>query len=264
MTNSPKVTKNQEISTTTENKTVIKKPRYRSPNYPIYGLEEAITLAEKVYKEYEMQPIPIDMAGKLWGFKEKSGHILQVVATLNSYGLTVTHDSLDKRKIQISAQGEHIIRKAPNYTELIKKSALEPKIFKTIWEKSKGIIPKPDLLDRDLEWGEDFNFKIKNQRTRQTIIKNYSDTIKFAKLLLGGKIDVSESGGDDMPFDNSLEGKQKLDSLGAKSLPQDFFVLESKLIGSLKIRYPMTEQKVKVIQDFINAESTESGIEPKK
>jgi hypothetical protein len=239
---------------------LIKRERRRSPNYPIYNLEKTLQYAEKLRKANLPPPIPILSLHTVWEFEQKSGHILQVVAALVSYGLAETEGNKEQRKIRISELGAKIIRNVPDKMELLQKAALRPAIFKAIWDKYQGL-PTEDELEHELEFGSNLVFKIENQRARRVIVKNFSETVKFAKLDSSDRIDASNLGGESMHTYNitDTQDSETLRPTEPANLLQEFFILNSK-VGSLRISYPMTKEKVEIIEKFVRAEKAESNL----
>jgi len=161
-----------------------KKQRTRSPAYPYCNLETAITRAREFHKEERNNPANISIAGKHWGYKENSSGAFQTAAALISFGLMTDEGTGDKRKLKLTPAALRILLDAdPNSTErarLIREAALSPKIHQELWKRWGKDLPSVHSLKNTLifDWKPPFN-----ENSVDGFIKEYKDTIKFAKLL---------------------------------------------------------------------------------
>ena len=174
-----------------------KKQRTRSPAYPYVNLETAITKAREFHKEERGNAANISVAGKHWGYKENSSGAFQTAAALISFGLMTDEGTGDKRKLKLTPAAIRILLDAdPNSTErdrLIKEAALAPKIHQELWKRWGKDLPSVHSLKNTLlfEWKPPFN-----ENAVDGFIKEYRDTITFAKLLDSDKVasEVKDSG----------------------------------------------------------------------
>ncbi len=176
-----------------------KKLRTRSPAYPYCNLETAITRAREFHKEERGNPANISIAGKHWGYKENSSGAFQTAAALISYGLMTDEGTGDKRKLKLTPAALRILLDAdPNSTErarLIREAALAPKIHQELWKRWGKDLPSVHSLKNTLifDWKPPFN-----ENSVDGFIKEYKDTIAFAKLLESDKVPLeAKSNGDD-------------------------------------------------------------------
>ncbi|MBI4459216.1 MAG: hypothetical protein HY648_04050 [Acidobacteria bacterium] len=158
-----------------------KKARMRSPAYPGINLETAIKRAHKFYEHEKRSAAPVSVALKHWGLKEKSSAGMVAIAALKSFRLINDSGSGDKRKIQLTEVGLRIIldqRQDSQERDLaIKNAALAPKIHSAIWKKWGASLPSDDNLRHALI----FDWKF-NENSVDDFIREYKDTIRFAKL----------------------------------------------------------------------------------
>src|SRR5258708_39233732 len=76
--------------------------KFRSPNYPFIGLEDAIAKAEIVKEEGGLHEVPFRAAMDAW--KYKSGSTSQTIAALKAFGLVTVTGEGDARKIKLTAR----------------------------------------------------------------------------------------------------------------------------------------------------------------
>lgn len=155
--------------------------RTRSPAYPGYSLEVAIKRARELYAQDKMNPVPLAIAVKRWGFKEKSSGGLITTAALKSFGLLKDSGTGKDRKIQLTDEARRILLDARQDSQerdkLIKEAALKPKIHNALWKKWGTDLPSDETLSHALIF--DWSF---NENSVRDFIKEYKDTIRFAKL----------------------------------------------------------------------------------
>lgn len=249
----------------TDLKEPIKDKRKRSPNYPVLDLEHAIKRAEELYRHDRNHQVPIDLLHERWGGMSKlGGYLLQIVAALKAYGLIEVDGQKENRKIRISQVAVRIIEDAPDKEALIKKAAIEPIVYKEIWNKYQSVgLPKEDVLDRVLRWGEEnIDIQVVSQKARNLLIKNFTETIKFAKLDVIGKVkppkvDENEiaSTQDDLVLTeiDKDQMNQTNDTLKPPVLSEEFATIQIPNIGILKIVYPITKKKLNIIKNILGA-----------
>ena len=155
--------------------------RTRSPAYPGINLETAIKRARELYSQDKMNAVPVSIAVKRWGFKEKSSGGLITVAAMKSFGLLRDTGSGKDRKVALTDEARRIIldtrMESPDRDELIRQIALNPKIHTRMWHKWGDDLPADDTLRHALIF--DFEF---NENSVFDFIREYKDTIRFAKV----------------------------------------------------------------------------------
>lgn len=198
--------------------------RDRSPNYPFISLKKAIERIEMLYKLHYRTLVPDEVACNAMGYSIKSSTARKLVPALSYYGL-INIEGKKEKKISLSDLGFTII-KSPDPSEkelLIKRAALNPKIFKKIYEDHSERLPADRLLEYELE---------KTYKFSPKAIPNFMDVFKetftFAKIYESGIIEEEDekkeeepdniSNKDDEPMQTETNKDQK--PLINKALPK--------------------------------------------
>jgi hypothetical protein len=173
------------------------KKRLRSPAYPYINLEAAINRAQAFYDREVRNSAPIAVAAADWGYEAKSSAATQTAAALMSFGLMTDEGTGDKRKLKLTQNALKIlIDKRSDSTEraeLIKQAALTPKIHQQIWAKWGDSVSDGNLKHALIfEWQPPFN-----ENTVDGFIKQYRDTIAFAKLTASDKVTLEDGENED-------------------------------------------------------------------
>jgi hypothetical protein len=172
-----------------------KKKRTRSPAYPFVNLEVALKRAREFYDKEQRNAASLNVAVKHWNYVEKSSGGLQTAATLISFGLLKDEGTGAKRKLQLTQLALRILLdQRPESAEkaaLLKQLALTPKIHKQLWDKWGNATPSEAEMKHTLlvDWEPPFN-----EKSVDGFIKEYKDTIAFAKLTESDRVsaDISE------------------------------------------------------------------------
>lgn len=173
--------------------------RTRSPAYPFVNLETAIARAQEFFDKEQRNAANINVAMKHWGYKEDSSNGAQTIAALVSFGLFQDEGIGEKRKVRLTQDALRILLdERPNSKEraaLIRQVALAPKIHQQLWEKWGNDLPSDAQLRHTLllEWPVPFN-----ENAVDTFIREYKDTIAFAKLTESDTVkpEVADKGGE--------------------------------------------------------------------
>lgn len=165
-----------------ETKTAQKKTKKRSPAYPAINLETAINRANEFYAEETDSSANINVALGHWGYGLKSSPGFRVLSALKQYGLLVDEEGTGKdRSVKLTQLAKEIILDerpdSKERLESIRKAALSPAIFKTLWEKFGNKNVSDENLAYSLKVKEDFNPKVVNE-----LIQLWRETFVFAKL----------------------------------------------------------------------------------
>jgi hypothetical protein len=171
-----------------------KKQRTRSPAYPFVNLETALRRAKEFYDEQQHHAAPVKVAAKLWGYEEKSSGGLQTTAALVSFGLLSDVGTGFHRRVKLTEVATKILLNPDSNSreQAIKQAALAPKIHRQLWDKWGPKPPDASLRYALLtEWEPRFN-----PNTVDAFIREYRDTIAFAKLSESDKVasEVKENG----------------------------------------------------------------------
>ncbi len=176
-----------------------KRKRTRSPAFPFITLETAIARAEEFLKKEDRNAAPMKAAVKHWGYEEKSSGGLQTAAALVAFGLLKDEGIGDKRRLQLTPEALRILLdKRPDSEErigLLKQLALRPRIHQEMWKRWQNKLPSQETLKLTLltDWKPPFN-----QNAVDGFIKEYKDTIAFAKLSESDRVtlEVQDNGGE--------------------------------------------------------------------
>jgi hypothetical protein len=171
-----------------------KRKHTRSPAYPFVNLETAIKRAREFYKEEIRNSANLKVAVKHWGYEAKSSGGIQTAAALIAFGLLSDEGSGERRKVQLTQNALRIIlderTESPERDQAIKLAALTPKIHQELWQKFGGRLPSDEQLKHMLvlDWEPPFN-----ENTVVGFIKEFRDTINFAKLSESDTVTLEEN-----------------------------------------------------------------------
>jgi hypothetical protein len=107
--------------------------RMRSPNYPAISLGEAIALVRRLYDAEKRSVVSPHVAAEALGYQGMSGPARSRLSALRKYGLV--DDERDG--IRVSNRALNLLlheADAPEYLEAAREAALEPEIFRDIFD----------------------------------------------------------------------------------------------------------------------------------
>jgi hypothetical protein len=158
----------------------------RSPAYPAINLPTAIARAKEFYNLEKDSWTNVSVAVGHWGYEDKSSRGHRIISSLKQYGLMEEQeDKTGKdRLVRLTQRAKEIVLDdrpdSQERLENIRKAALSPTIFKTLWEKYK------DASDSNLAYflkvKEDFNPKVVDD-----LIQVWRQNFTYARL---GAIDT--------------------------------------------------------------------------
>jgi len=185
-----------------ENKTAEddqKKSRNRSPNYPLFNLEDALNKARQLHEDYGVHSIAVNLAHKKWGYAEHGSVGNQCIAALKAYGLLSIDGKGKSRKVQLTDSVDRIIRDAPDRSSLLERSARAPTIHAEILEEYSGKgLPPDDVLKQYLVWERDGGRF--NEDVVDSFIERLRETLEFSGL------DIDQESGGGLEVDTSNNG----------------------------------------------------------
>lgn len=165
-----------------------KKTRNRSPNHPLFNLEDALNKAGQLHEGYGMHSIAVNLAHKKWGYAEHGSIGNQCIAALKSYGLLSVDGKGKSRKIQLTDSVDRIIRNAPDRSNLLERAAKSPTIHTEILEEYSGKgLPPDDVLKQYLVWERDGGRF--NEDVVDSFIERLRETLEFSGLGTGQESD---------------------------------------------------------------------------
>jgi hypothetical protein len=166
----------------------IKRQKQRSPEHPGISLQEAVERAQVFYGHEVFNYAPVNVAKKHWGYGELSSSGMRILAALLHYGLFEEEGGGKGRRVRLTALGKAILLdKREDSTErddALRKAALNPVIFATLWKKWGPALPS----DANMEFELVQNFKF-NPDSVRPFIKDFKATIAFAKLAQSGEVE---------------------------------------------------------------------------
>jgi hypothetical protein len=165
---------------TTPNESEAKKKRTRSPGYPTIDLREALEKAKTVWENDRRNETPISSLAVQWGYNAKSSSAVQLAAALKKFGLFVEVPNKNAF-VRLSDLAIRILTDEDptsiGRTQLIKRAALTPRVYNTIWTQYQGNLPSNTTLKSYLLADLKFNPDVVDD-----VIKSFRSTISFAKL----------------------------------------------------------------------------------
>jgi hypothetical protein len=199
------------------------KKRTRSPAYPFVDLETAIRRAKEFFDHEKRNAASRKVAVTHWGYEEKSSGGLQTIAALISFGLMKDEGTGAKRKLQLTQDAVRLLLDerpdSVEKAELIKQLALTPKIHRELWSRWGSALPSEQQVRYTLtaEWEPPFN-----ENTVDVFIKEYKDTIAFAKLMESDKLssEVQDSDGERGSYTPKVGDYVQWESGGVLQFPE--------------------------------------------
>jgi len=169
-----------------------KQKRTRSPGYPTTNLKDALAKARIIWDNDGRNECPLLSLAAQWEFGEKSSAGPQLAAALKKYGLFV--DVVDKNGyVKLTDTAIRIFSdddpNSEQKSDLIKRVALSPSIYRQLWDKYQGNLPSDHTLKTFLI--ADLKF---NPKSVPKIIADFRETITFAKLATSDKVEQVNTG----------------------------------------------------------------------
>lgn len=147
--------------------------KMRSPNYPAYGLSEAVARLRKFWDKEEATIVTADVAAKAIGYNGLSGPARTYLAAMKKFGLL----SDVKNGMLVSLIGLRILHpESPeDQQKAIQEAALKPELFRELagtHARASDDALKSHLINK-LRFSE---------IGAKTFISSFRDTMEFAKL----------------------------------------------------------------------------------
>lgn len=146
----------------------------RSPNYPAISLPEAIKRVELVYKQEQRHAADKEVIAKAIGYGSLNGGSTVVISALTKYGLLEPAGKGDQLKISGDAL-DILIHNTGEFERMkaVRKTAFMPSLFNELYETYRLDLPSDHSLRATLLK------KGFNQKTVDSVIRSYRDTIEF-------------------------------------------------------------------------------------
>lgn len=134
--------------------------RPRSPGYPAIDLKAALDRARLLYQAEGRNRAPVTAILGHWGYKQGSGAGMVALAALKKFGLLLDEGSGAGRKARLSEDALRILLderdNSSDRQALIRKAALKPAIYNTLWTKHQGELPSDPTLRHELIFDHSF------------------------------------------------------------------------------------------------------------
>lgn len=165
--------------------------RTRSPNYPAFGLREAVDRIGMLYKANQTHPAPRDVIAKGLGYNSLNGASATAISALNKYGLLEGRGE----DLRVSERAMHILfpQSKEEKINALHLAADEPKLFTELAERFPGGVQNDELLK---------NYLLRNGFAPSAVtqaIQAYRETSEFV---------AQETSGYDSPSQPKKEGTQ--------------------------------------------------------
>lgn len=183
----------------TEEGSLSKANKSRSPNYPLFDLKEAVAKAKAVYEQERLHDASLDVIVSHWGYSGLNGRSRRALAAMNAYGLLEYTGSGEGRTAKLTADAQIIVLEADGYQKAIRRAALAPRINSELYERYKDDgLPSDKNLRDQLIIKDGFKDDIVDK-----FIQEFKSTAAFAKLFSGGTmgsaVEAEGSDSDDSP-----------------------------------------------------------------
>ncbi len=173
----------------------ITKKSKRSVAYPGLTLQKAIDRAQVFWDAEGKNIAPISSAIEHWKYGPKSSGGKLAVAALTHFGLLEATGSKEDRRVKITERAMQIILSPDEKikAQAIKECAAMPRIYSDLLKKwNADNFPSNQTIKFYLIKEKDFN-----PNTVEAFIKDFTETIKFAKLSSSDTISLNIEGDDD-------------------------------------------------------------------
>ncbi len=178
----------------------------RSPAFPFIPLDKALVRCQELLDAENRNWVPLSSAINAWKYGEKSSGGRLTASALRYFGLIEDKGAKSDRKLRVSNLGWEILKtfdeNDPGRLNLIKTAALTPKIHGSLWGEYEDHLPSETTLLTHLVRDKGFN-----ESGANALIKEYKDTINFAKLTKSDKLSGNAEENDYTGSDNGQSGE---------------------------------------------------------
>lgn len=173
-----------------ENQT--KRTRHRSPNYPGFGLREAVSKIRVLYKADGLAAANKMAALKHLGYDKLHGEAGRTLSALKAFDLVSERDN----RIKLTQNGIDIVVRPDGDAvrqEALRKSAQHPEVYAWVLKHYAGSgLPGDESLKAELKAVKKFN-----RRAVDGFVKDFRDTLVFSGLSANGVVDSTQDEGDE-------------------------------------------------------------------
>ncbi|HVX41400.1 MAG TPA: hypothetical protein VHB25_17680 [Gemmatimonadaceae bacterium] len=169
--------------------------KQRSPNYPGFGLPEAILKARQLYERDGKAAIPREVAVQAWGYQGLNGASLRALGALRQFGLL---EQTGPGTVRISADALALLLEPEGSTEwrgAMSAVAMRPPIFRAIQKQYPDGVPSDAAVVAYLVRSANFS-----EDAARVVIGAYRDTMRIAESVLAmDSADANADGGKTEP-----------------------------------------------------------------
>lgn len=219
----------------------------RGPAYPYVDLRKAVERTQIVAdKGGGRQPMTPESFYTLWGIGAKSSGARQTLAALNYYGLVDYIGRGSDRRAKLTDLARRIVfdqrEGSPERASAIRQAALEPAVFRELYDRYGHITPADSVLHSFLMIERGFT-----KPGAEAATDNYKSTFEFAGL---GEPDKKSDEGDSQGGGDGVErGGARVGDL-----------IDFEAGGSLVNPEPMRVRAVSPDQAWVFVEGSETGL----
>jgi len=248
--------------------TTFKIPRFRSPSYPGISLSKAISRASELHQVAQHHQVPRHVLAEAWDYKLKSSALSETAAALSKFGLMNASGSGEKRRYSLSNKAIRIVSdpdtKSPKRITAIKECALNPKVFKDLWDKygSAGVSGKSDqaiisYLTLDLKDKQEPYF---SPSAAESVITTFKDTFLYADLTTSDIIEANTGTEKNSESESGIDNSQQ-EEIDYTQITQGSWV-QWEVDGVLKFPSPQRVRAVQVLdgRKWVFVDNSETGV----
>jgi hypothetical protein len=166
----------------------------RSPSYPAFGLEIAVSKLKTLYKAQRNNAVSVGAALETLGYKaEGSGTAGRNIAALIAYGLLSEEGSGLHRKVRITELGRKIVlleESDPERVLALQEAALNPRIYRDMHDAWPESLPSDSEMKKFLTFSKGYN-----EETVKNLIRDFRATYEYAELDGRGSMSDTQSDG---------------------------------------------------------------------
>jgi hypothetical protein len=163
-------------------------PKERSPAFPYIAVDLAIERVRRIHGEVRDHAQPREVLAKAYGKPATSSATIQTFATLLQYGLLENVAGPTGRRMRVSPLAQTILNPyVPDakIKEAIQKAALNPPIFRELWNKfgdAAGLNDNVVLYYLTTERGHDHDGAVFTDKAASDVLRVYRNTLSFAGI----------------------------------------------------------------------------------
>lgn len=220
----------------------------RGPAYPYIDLRKAVERTQVVAdKGGGRQPMPPESFYALWNIGAKSSGARQTIAALGYYGLVDYIGRGNDRRAKLTELAKRIVfdqqEDSPERAAAIREAALEPPIFRELFDRFGHIVPADSVLQTYLMRDKSFT-----KQGAETATDNYKSTFEYAGL-----------GEPDKKSDENVSNRGDAGVEYGGARVGDLIDYESG--GSIANAAPMRVRAVSLDQAWVFVDGSETGLE---